>query len=388
MTAAGLPSSTGAADRRLVGYVRRTVYPYSAHYRELLDGLGDGRRGDVSVLPPTDLRQISEPGRLVLRPDFGTIVRRGRRPLAAHALADKATGSMRSFNRRLEREFKPVHWVLADGVPIGYSIADLHRLAGLGAEWLDRAGVGREDVLVNLVPSGPSVGYWQLVLGTRRAGVSTIGLAPDADAGLIERLVPSVVAGDASQLAETLTAARDGGHRLVGLHTIVVVGDPLASGVRRQLQSLGHGAAVVGAWGPAGTRAVWSECRAGAEQFEPSGYHAGDGDVFEMASDGAELLWSGVGWRGSVVVRLRTFSTASVQRGTCPACGQAGLRVLPLTPLERSNPSSSGASGKQAYGAPPVDLVDAPPGDASGDGSRPAVDLRSGESDPAPSPPD
>jgi len=343
----------------------------------------------VATLAPTDLHQLSDPGGLVLRPDFGSIVRYGSRRLATHALAAKATGSMRSFNRALERAFKPVHWVLADGIPIGYSIADLHRLAGLGAEWLERAGVGGGDVLVNLVPAGPSVGYWQLVLGARRAGVSTISLAPDVETGMIERLVPSVIAGEPNQVVVALDAARRGGQRLVGLHTVIVVGDPLASPMRRELQSLSNGAAVVAAWGPAGTRSVWSECRAGSAPFEPSGYHVGDGDVLEGEGDGdgTELLWSGLGWRGSVVVRLRTFTTAAVQRGTCPACGRAGVRVLPLTPLERTDPPAAGRWGAGVDAVlPEADGTAAPPGVGWPVVPAPAADLLGGEPGTASSP--
>ena len=186
--------------------------------------------------------------------------------------------------------------------------------------------------------------------------------------------MPSVIAGEATRLVATLTAARGEGHGLAGLRTLLVVGDPLATSVRRELQSVSNGAAVVAAWGPAGTRALWSECRAGSEQFEPSGYHVGDADVVEAAGDGAELLWSGVGWRGSVVVRLRTFTTGALQRGTCPACGQPGLRVLPLMPLPRTNPSAV---------IPPAAGVDLPPAFAP----PPAVsDLPKPEPDAAPSP--
>jgi len=86
----------------------------------------------------------------------------------------------------------------------------------------------------------------------------------------------------------------------------------------------------------------------------------------ETAGDGAELLWSGVGWRGSVVVRLRTFTTASVQRGTCPACGQAGPRVLPLTPLERTYPPPPDPVGAVVeVPTPAAEFVDGEPDAAS-----------------------
>jgi len=338
----------GAPDRDLARYVRRTVYPYSAYYRGVLDRAGVGGRvrgrADLARVPPTDLGAVGDPGELVLRPDLRAIVRGGRRRFAARTVLAKAAGGMHGFNRRVvEPDFKPVQWVLGDGVPIGYSSADLRRLAARGAEWLDRAGVGRHDVIVGLIAPGPSVGYWQLVHGARRRGTSAIHLDAHADPVLVERIAPSVIAGDAQHLIAVLAEARDLGHRLVNLRTLLVVGDPLGSDLRHRLQALAGGATVVGAWAPPGVRALWSECRPGAERPDPVGYHAWDDDVLELAQPGpgsveGELLWTGLGWRGSALLRLRARTTAALEAGPCPACGRPGPRLIPLAPIPREVP--------------------------------------------------
>ncbi|HEY2430164.1 MAG TPA: hypothetical protein VGI06_14595 [Acidimicrobiales bacterium] len=343
MTAPIPDPAFGAADRALARYVRRTVYPYSAYYRAVLDRTGVGSRvrgrADLARVPPTDLAVVGDPGQLVLRPDVGAIVRQGHRRLAARTVAAKVAGGMHGFNRRIvEPDFKPLLWVLSDGVPIGYSAADLRRLGARGAAWLARAGVRRDDVIVGLLPAGPSVGYWQLVHGARHGGASAIHLDAHVDAGLVERIAPSVLAGDAQHLTVLLAEARDEGHRLANLRTVLVVGDPLGSDVRHRLQALSGTAAVVGAWAPAGVRALWTECREGAERSDPVGYHAWDEDVLELAptGDGAapgELLWTGIGWHGSAVLRLRTHTTAALESSVCPACGRSGGRVIPLAPV-------------------------------------------------------
>ena len=142
-------------DRGLGRYVRRTVYPYSAHYRVLLDAIGVGRRvrgrADLARLPATELALVTDAGALVLRPDLGRIVRHGRPALAAWAVGARVGGGMHRFSRHVERRFKPILWVLADDVPIGYSSADVSHLARRGAAWLQRAGVTRTDVVVNIL---------------------------------------------------------------------------------------------------------------------------------------------------------------------------------------------------------------------------------------------
>src|SRR5665213_1038176 len=197
------------SDRKVAHYVRRTVYPYSAHYRKVLDGVGIGGRlrtvDQFGRIPPTDLREVTDPGALVLRPDLRAIVREGHRPFAARAVAAKAVGGMHIFNERVvEQHFKPVHWVIGDGVPLGYSSSDLQRLASRGQRWLERAGVERQDVVLSLLHPGPSVAHWQLVLGCRRARISAIHLDPAVDPEWADRLAPSVLAGDPQQLVATL----------------------------------------------------------------------------------------------------------------------------------------------------------------------------------------
>ncbi len=337
---------SGPPDRRLARYVRRTVYPYSAHYRPLLDAAGLGSRvqgrAGVARLTPTDLALINDPGALVLRPDLRRIMRHGRPALAALGATARVAGAMPAFSRHVARRFKPVLWVLAEGVPIGYSAHDSSRLARRGVAWLRRAGVSDRDVLVSVLPAGPSVAHWQLVLGCRRLGVSALLLGPDVTAEDVARFGPTVIAGDPVHLTTLLSDARRGGRPLAGLRTVLAVGPPLGGDRRARLADVAIGAAVVGAWAPPGVRALWSECRAGATDPAPNGYHAWDDDVLERAvarTDGAadgEVLWTGVGWAGSALLRLRTYCYAGVEPGPCSACGDGGPLVVPHGPVARA----------------------------------------------------
>ena len=96
-----------SGDRGLARYVRRTVYPYSAHYRAVLEASGVGPhvrgRADLARVPTTDLGTIGDAGALVLRPDLRRIVRQGRPVLAAWAVGARVGGGMHRFSRHVPR---------------------------------------------------------------------------------------------------------------------------------------------------------------------------------------------------------------------------------------------------------------------------------------------
>lgn len=355
VTPAPVHPRTAGDERALARYVQRTVYPYSEHYRRLLGTAS--RSGAIARVAPSDLSDISDPGSLVLRPDLGRIVKEGQRRFAVRTLLAKVLGGMHGYNRRVvERRFKPIQWVLAEGVPIGYSAADVQRLGARGQQWLERAGVGRSDVVVSLLPPGPTVPHWQLVLGARRAGVSAIHLDPGVNVAVVEGFVPSVLVGDSQHLVGFLAQMHATGRRWANLRTVVAVGDPLSAELRHRLRELAGGVAVIGAWAPPGVRAGWTECYQGATGAVPTGYHAWDDDVLELTpgDDGSgELLWSGVGWGGSVLLRVRTNASVFLEAAPCPACGRRQPRIVPVAPVLRAAP------GRTEEGRPPFITNDA-----------------------------
>lgn len=297
-------------SRQLRQYLRRDVAAHSAHHRRALAGFG--RRAPRSVedlcrLPLTTLADVDDPAALVLRPSAG---------------------------RRLESRYKPVHWVIQAGVPVGSSATDLDRLARLGARLLGRAGVGGTDVLVGMLPAGPDLAYWQVVLGARHAGVSAIHLPPLPAVHDVAGLAPTVLSGRPLDLVRLLEGARAAGRPLSGVRTLLAVGEHLEPGLRARLASLldAPGAAVVAAWAPPGVRSLWGECRGGTELHTWP-----DAEVLELVdplfgtpvgpgADG-EVVWTPLGWHGTVMLRLRTGVYAALVEGRCASCGRAGPRL-------------------------------------------------------------
>jgi hypothetical protein len=184
---------------------------------------------------------------------------------------------------------------------------------------LEDAGVRFADVLVSIVPPGPNLAYTELVLGSRRSGLSAVFLPEDAPVAQVARLHPTVLAGRPADLDRLLAGAPED---LASVHTVLAVGEPLAPGQRARLEaSLDGDALVLSAWAPSGVRSLWTECRG------QTGLHTSpSGEVVEVV-DG-EVLWTGIGWSGTVFVRLRTGVTGTVKETACKGCRRATPRVV------------------------------------------------------------
>ena len=317
-------------DRHLTRYLKRQVSPYSHHYRPLIQkaaGAGGKGRELLARLPLTALADVDTPEHLVLRPTDESIQLGGDPGLAIRVLGARVMGRVHQVNRtHVEPAYKPVHWVLDDGVPVGSSVADLDRLAELGRRWLESAGIGPRDVLVGLVAPGPHLAYWELVLGARRAGLSALHLDGIPAAADVERLKPTVLAGASADLLDLFDEASREGRDLSSVHTLLVVGELVTDETRARLAAWLDRAdgAVLTAWAPAGVRALWTECRGAV------GLHTTPAaEVIESVN--GEVVWTALGWSGTVLLRLRTGVEGILDETRCPSCGRSGTRVVPTT---------------------------------------------------------
>lgn len=353
-------------DQLLRAYLARELYAYSPHYRRHFDEAEIKPRSlrhlaDVVRVGTTTWKEVAaDPTSFVLRPDERSIARHGDRRLVAAVTSAKLRGRTKHVNRNIiDPAFKPVHWHLADGVPIGSSVDDLDRLATAGARMLALAEIGEDDVLVTLLPSGPGIAFSQLAGGARAAGTPALHLGRGAKADVVRAAAPAALAGEATELARMLRAIgggaagvrgaqRNSSERLGTLRTLIVAGEPLDAPARRRLRGLGRrvGARdleIVSCWAPRGVRALWAQCRGGdafhtypdLECLELIGSFL---DMAEVEGTG-ELLWSSLAWHGTAFFRLRTNTKMTLRDETCPNCGRVGPRLLfggaTETPLRR-----------------------------------------------------
>jgi phenylacetate-CoA ligase len=320
------------------------VYPYSPFYRARFDAAGFNRgrirgRADLARLPLLSFDDIADPGELVLRPDEVSIKRYADSRLVWKVFWAKVTRNQSDFNRTvLEPQYKPLHWHIVDGIPIGYSAEDLGRLGELGRRWLAYAGAHRADVLLGMLPPGPHLEYWELALGCRYAGLSSLFLPPLPSPAQVAATGATMIAGRPADLVAVLELAAGEGRSFDDVHTVLAVGEPLTMDTRDRLRELSSNpsVAVISAWAPPGVRALWTECRTGTTLHTWS-----DSEWIEIVDpftgrwtspgEPGELAWSGIGWKGTVLLRLLTGSQAVLEAGPCPACGRVGVRVVPAT---------------------------------------------------------
>jgi hypothetical protein len=315
-------STPARRDRLVARYLRREVVAYAPFWRT-------PPASSLEAVParPAAALLAGAPD-LVLRPDVSSVYRSGSRRLALRMAWWRLWGRQERVNHRvLVPRFKPVLWVLAGGAPVGYSAADADRLARIGARWLADAGVGEDDVLVSVLPAGPDVAWWQVVLGARALGVSAVHVRADDD---VASLAPTVLVGRPMDLLRLL----HGGGSTLAPRLVLAVDRPLDEGLRGRLSAAAGGAPVLSAWAPPGVRALWGECRGGAA----AGLHTWPAsEVVELTDPlsgvavppgaGGEVVWSALGWRGTVLLRLRTGVFATVDAGPCPACGRDAPRL-------------------------------------------------------------
>ena len=339
-------SSTYAAEqRRLVrAALAAEVLTFTPFWREVVAEAGlDAPKSvaDLQALPPRALPALGLPETLLLRPSPEAVRKSGPRPLRRQLrrarLRRGRDGAMRGI---LDPLYKPIHWILENDMPVGCTETDLLRLAEIGSRSLQLAGVSPGDAIVGLLPPGPSLSSWQLALGAREAGIPLAGLAPSTSLEVVELLGPTVLAGPPADLLRVLRGL-DEPVRSVIATVLVVTRSPLGAKDRRTLaRAAGEQASVVELWSPPGVRALWTQCRGGegvhtwpqAELVEV----CGPDDKPVPPGEEGQLVWTGLGWRGTVLVRLATGVLGRLVEGTCDTCGRTTPRILDARPLARA----------------------------------------------------
>lgn len=326
--------------RALARYLRYEVAAYSPSFRAVLQRAGVAGRtlrdfDDLRRIPPTQLAEITDPASVVLRPTQQAAQREGPLRHRWATVAARVAGVSRLANHRVfEPAYQPVLWLDHGGFPVASSAEDLDRLAEHGRRWLDLAGVRRRDVIVSLLPVSASLAFWELSLGCRRGGVGMMPLEPGTPADRVVALGPTVLVGEVDELLRLL-GERDP-ETWAGVGTILAVGEPLEPAIRARLRRLaGGGAVVVAAWAPPGVRALWAECRGGAAlHLAPTSEYVDtvDPETGRPVATGrmGEVIWTPIGWRGTVVPRLATGVWAVADSRPCGTCGRVTPRLWPV----------------------------------------------------------
>jgi len=349
-------------DRALRAYVRRQVYPYSAANRNRLSAAGIGPLGvrdaaDLRRLPPVSWIDVGDGSELILRPHRTTITRLGSPGLAFRVLFATLLGRRHTLNRSvIEPVYRPIHWLIDQGIPVGVTANDLERLSEIGRRWLEAAGIRRSDIVASVIPAGPFLDNLQLMAATRRAGVAVASLENPPPLQDLVRIRPTVLVGRPRDvLAVCEDAARSNSPALAQLHTVLATGEMLDESTRQSIERLvGTRAVVMSAWAPPGVRAMWAECRGG------EGLHTWPAaEVIEVvdpaslepvpAGTQGEVVWTSLGWAGTVTLRLRTGLRAVLHESPCSVCKRTTPRLVPVASVATFAPVLDGHPGVAAW---------------------------------------
>lgn len=334
---------TSRRDQALRRWIADEVHPFCEPVRVQLDRSGLGRRGvrtadDLARLPITELADLGDGRRHVLEPSADRIREAAGMDLRAKLLVADVLGRREGFARReVDGPYKPVRWTAerhgAGTLFVGATNTDLDVLATLGRRALAVNGITPADRLVCTAPDA-GIGPLQLELGARDAGVAHLTV-DDIDPALLADAQPTVLAGTVEGLTRAVHAGLPAGVRLLVAHVGTGGGD---LGALRQRS----GRPLRLWWAPPGVRAAWVTCEADQLHTWPEHEHLEVVDDDGRPTDSGRLVWSAVGWRGSVWLRVALGPEARVDRSTC-SCGRTTPRVLGAARARRRAPSAAGA---------------------------------------------
>lgn len=351
-------------DAKLRAFVRRQLYPFSPHYRELFDREGiDPRsirtRDDLRRIPfssKADLAPEDNPKAFqdfILQPDSQSVrAGWGLARVAWRAGNEWLRG--RSLRDGLDAEYRPIFLTATTGrsarqVPFLYSAYDIDRMREAGRRLVDVSALTREDRVVNIFPFAPHLAFWQVAQAGLAAGIFGIGTGGGKVSGTakniktIANLKATSITGVPGYVYHLLREAVEREADFSAVRQIVLgaekVTDEQKARMRGLLERMGaRDVQILGTYGLTEARMAWIECP--AEDHASTGYHLYpdmglfeviDPDSGEPVGEGetGELVYTPLDGRGSLVFRYRTGDIAhgGIARSPCPACGRTVPRV-------------------------------------------------------------
>jgi phenylacetate-CoA ligase len=356
-----------AALRRLQAeklgrYLRTTVVPFSAHYRQLFreNGLSaDSIRTleDLQRIPFTTkfdlLNTAAQPQKFkdfILVPDPAVL---GRRP---ETIVRALIHGREQVKSKFEAEFRPIFMTFTTGrsaepTPLFYTQRDLDHLATAGARLVQVCAAKREERLLNTFPFAPHLAFWLAHYAGTAGGIMMLSsgggkvVGTDGTIRHLRKLNPESILGIPTFIYHVLHQAAEQGVRCENLRRIVLGGEKVSAGLRVKLRDLARelGAGeveVLATYGFTEAKQAWVECP--FPHGQPSaGYHLypdlgiveiidpTTGKIVPPGQPG-EIVFTPLDARGSVVLRYRTgdYIDGGLSYDPCPYCGRSLPRLV------------------------------------------------------------
>ncbi len=352
-------------DRTLYSFLNTCVYPFSPHYKRLLDDYKiDPRQikstADLKYIPFTsklDLVSDQNPEKykeFVLQPDAEKIRKAWPVSKLLILAARKIVQGEENVKEEISREFRPSFLTFTTGttnkpVPFVYSAYDMNNLHVYGARMIELFNIPLQDRLVNMFPYAPHLAFWQVVCGGLAKSIlilSTGGgkvMGTEGNISAILKMKPSVIIGVPGYVYYVLRMAQEKKCRMDFIQKVVLgagrVTESFKIRLRAELGAMGaKNVSVFGTYGFTEARCAWAECP--TEPGVSSGYHVyPDKEIFEVVDpdtgevkgegEDGELVYTSLDSRGSVVLRYRTgdFVKGGITSAPCPHCRRTVPRI-------------------------------------------------------------
>jgi len=338
----------------------RHKLPFSPYYRELFEkhklnfsditSTDDLRRvpltSKADLAPTEDDR--AKPRAFILQPDEHLIKKFASKSELAKIVWGKLT--KQDVKTRLEDEYKPVHMHFTTGrtalpTPFVYSKRDLQMLQETAARLFNVSNFTKDLMALNGFPYSPHLAFWLMYNACVTVGLTNLATGGGKVMGTqkimdaMERLrvnLATFIPGYAYHLLREAVAQ---GRNFEHLKYFVFGGERVSDGFRSKVRELcdqlnAREVQIFATYAMTEAKTAWIQCA------EHTGYHLyPDMEFFEVIDkDGnrlpegsaGELVYTGLDWRGSVVVRYRTGDmTKGIEYDPCPSCGRTVPRIHP-----------------------------------------------------------
>ncbi len=298
----------------------------------------------ADIAPTADDR--GKPRTFMLQPDEKLIKKYAPKPLLAKVLWGKLTGQ--DVQRDLERLYKPIHLHFTTGrsalpTAFGYTETDIELLKEAGERMFNVAEVSRDQIAINAFPYAPHLAFWQTYNALIQLGITSVQTGGGKIMGsqkimdALEQMKAGLficIPGYGYHLMREAVKQR---RNFSGLNTVITGGERASVGLRAKLKELlgelgAPDVRILSTYAFTEAKTAWIQCH------EKSGYHLyPDLGLFEVVDkDGkqvpegqpGELVYTSLGWHGSVVVRYKTGDmTQGIEYGQCEYCGRTVPRI-------------------------------------------------------------
>ncbi|MFA6099010.1 MAG: AMP-binding protein [Patescibacteria group bacterium] len=339
-------------------YFFRHELPYAPFFRELfkkhkinfssIKNIDDLQRvpftSKIDIAPSPE--EPAKPRQFILQPDEQLIKKHASKKMLAKIIWGKVT--KQDVKRRLEWNYKPIHMHFTTGrtatpTPCVYSAKDIETMQEAGERMLNVANISRDLVAINAFPYAPHLAFWQAYNAFIKLGLTSVQTGGgkimgtqkimDAIQSLKAGIVVFIPGYGYHLLREALKQKKD----FSSIKTIISGGERASIGLKEKVKALlselgAKDVRFLSTYAFTEGKTAWIQCH------ERSGYHTyPDLEYFEVidkngnrVKDGepGELVYTSLGWRGTVAVRYRTGDmTEGIEYEPCPHCGKTVPRI-------------------------------------------------------------